>query len=123
MLPAHRFAKFYAGDFCDGIPLVGGLERAREEIFLFKRLWGELWINAGTAQEKQLFNSVFMGGMDQVILDEQVFVQKPHWLLAVGEDAAHFGSSHKNIIGLLPAVKFPHRNRVEQVQFSACFAN
>jgi hypothetical protein len=91
-LLAIGLAELDAGDFGDGVPLVGGFEWASEEILFFERLRRELRIDAGGAEELELGYAVTIGGIDDIILDVEVIFNKISRIGGIGEDAANFGS-------------------------------
>ena len=117
VLPAVGLAHLDAGDLGDGIPLVGGFQRAGEEVFLLQRLGGELGINAGAAEEEQFLHAGLPGAVDEVVLDLEVFVEELGWLAAVGQDAADFGGGHEDELRLCLGVKVRHCGAVQQVEF------
>ena len=103
VLAPAGLAQFDAGDFGDGVPLVGGLERTAQEVFLLQRLRRQLGIDAGTAQEEQLFDPVQIGPMDEIILDLQVLEEELGRAALVGHDAAHPGGGDEDELRLFVA--------------------
>jgi hypothetical protein len=119
MLSPESLAKLNAGDLRDGVPFVCGFEWRGQKIFFLQGLRRQLGIDAGTAEEKQLPHTVFVGAVNQVVLDGQVLVEKINGLPAVGQDSAHFRSSNENEFRLFAAVEFPDCGNIQQVQFSS----
>ncbi len=123
VLLVEGFAKFDAGDFGDGVPLVGGFERAGEEVFLLERLGGEFGVDAGAAEEEELFDAAFKSAVDEMVLEGKIFVEEVNGLGAVGEDAADSGRGDDDIFRLFAAVEFTDGGGIEQIQFGAGFAD
>src|SRR5947207_6274761 len=90
-------AHFDSGDFGDGVPLVGRLQRPGEQVLLFQRLRCEFWIYAGAAKEKEFFDSSLVSAVNEVFLDAQVFVEELRRVGVVGDDAANFGGGNVNV--------------------------
>ena len=65
-------AHFDAGNFCDGVPLVGGLEWGGEECGLGYGLRGKFRVDAGGSEEEEFFDAEAEGGVDDVGLDLEV---------------------------------------------------
>ncbi len=123
VLPPIRLAQFDARDFGDGIPLVRRLQFAGEKKFLLQRLRCELGINAGTAEEQKFFNARQLRGVDQIVLNLEIFKKKFRRLRAVRVDAADLGRRDENKFRLCLRKKFLHGGGVQQIDFLLSPAN
>ena len=74
VLATVGLAEFDAGDFGDGIPLIGRFQRAGKQIILLQWLGRQLRINAGAAQEEQFDNSGLAGAANQIVLDLKILI-------------------------------------------------
>src|ERR1700680_4759553 len=88
MLPPVGLAQLDASDLGDGIPLVCGLKRAREELRLNDRLASELRINAGRPQKEELLDAGVVGGGDRLRWHYQIIVDEIGGRPGVGGYAA-----------------------------------
>ncbi|CAL5049018.1 unnamed protein product [Urochloa decumbens] len=102
VLDAVGLAHLDAGDLGDGVPLVGGLERAGEERALRNGLRREFRVDAGGAQEEKLADGAAAErGVDDVGLDLEVGGDEVGGEGGVGVDAADLGGRQDNVAGLL----------------------
>ena len=115
MLAMVGLAHLDAGDLGDGVELVGGLQSTGQEVFLLDGLRAELGVDAGTAQEQELFHTPVEGSVDDVVLHHQVGPDEVHGVGAVGQDPANLGGGHEHILGLLFQEELQHRALVFQV--------
>ena len=72
VLAAVGLAHLDAGELGDGIGIVGGLERAGQQVFLAHRLRRELRVDAARSQEHQFGDAEAIRRVDDVGLDQQV---------------------------------------------------
>jgi len=122
-LAAIGLAEHEAGDFGDAIPLVGGFERAGEEVVFFDGLRSEPGIDASAAEEEQLFDGVTVGAVDDVVLDLEVVEEKLGGLVVVGVDAADFGRGEEDVFRLFAGVELLDGGGIAEVQFGVGAAN
>ena len=113
-------AELDAGDFGDGIPLVGRLQFAGQQRRFGDRLRGEFRINARAAQKQQFLNSKVTGRLDDVVLNLQIFEQELDRVIIVGLDAADFRRSEHDDLRTLCFEKIPHGLNARQVEFLSC---
>ncbi len=99
VLSAEGLAEFDAGDFGDGVPLVGGFEGASEKVFLFDGLWGVFGVDARRAEEGEFFDAVAVGAGEDVELDGEVVAEEVGGVGGVGEDATDFGGGEEDEVG------------------------
>ena len=98
VLDAVCLAHLDAGDLGDGVPLVGGLERAGEERALGDGLRRELGVDAGGAQEEELADGAgAQRGVDDVGLDLEVGGDEVGGEGGVGVDAADLGGGEDDV--------------------------
>lgn len=95
ILVAVGFAEFDAGNLGDGVGLVGGFERAGEQVVFPQGLGGHFGVNAAAAEEHQFLHPVLPGGMNDVGFHQQVVVQELGPVGIVGMDAAYFGGGEE----------------------------
>jgi hypothetical protein len=112
-----------AGDLGDGVGLVGGLQRAGEQVIFFQWLGGQLGVDAAAAQEHQALHARLVRGVDQVGLDHQVLVQELGPVHVVGLDAAHLGCGNVDVIRLLRLDEIMHGALIEQIQLGPAGGN
>lgn len=105
VLPVVGPAQLDAGDFGHGVGLVGGFERAGEQIFLAQRLRRMLGIDAGAAQEQQFPDAGPESCLDYICLDHQIVVDELGRPSAVSQDAPHLGGGQEYILGALGGEK------------------
>ena len=97
VLSVIGLAQFKPGDLGDSVPLVGGFQRAGEQIIFFYRLRAVARIDAGGAQKSQFFCAIFIGRLDNMRLDQQIVAQKLNGPRGIGLNAAHHGGGVKDI--------------------------
>ena len=119
VLPVVALAQLDARDLGDGVGLVGGLERARQQRVLGHRLGGELGVDAGRAEEQEPLHPRQVGGVDHVRLDHQVLVEELGGIGVVGVDAPHLRRGQDHHVGLRLGEEGAHRALVGQVQLRA----
>ena len=108
-LAAIGLAQLDAGDLGQGVPLVGGLQRAGEEVFLPDRLGAIARVDAGAAEEQELGDADRVGGADQVELDAQIVGEEVDRPAGVGQDAADPGGGDDDHVGLAARASRPRR--------------
>ena len=123
VLQVVALAHLQAGNLRDGILLVGVLQRAGEETVLLHGLWCILGIDAGAAQEEQLFDAMGISLTDNIALDLHVHHDEVGTVEHVGHDATHKGSSQHHCIGPFLIEEGLHCVLVGQVQFLMASAN
>jgi len=69
-------AHLYAGNLGHGIGLIGGLQIAGKEVFLFHGLGTVFPIDTGTAQKKEFFYPIEVRRMNDIRLNHQIVVDK-----------------------------------------------
>ena len=74
-------------------------------------------INAGAAEEKQLAHPVFVGGMDQVVLDLQIFEEELDRPIVVRLDSAYLCRRHDDDRRLFAGKEFLDSPAIRQVKF------
>ena len=88
-----------AGDFRDGIPLVGRLKLPSEQLVLAHRLLGEFRVDAGRSKKQQFPYPGHVARADAIELDGEIFAEKLHWTGIVGEDSAYARCRHDDHLG------------------------
>ncbi len=73
-------------------------------------------------RNKKFLHPRLVCAVDEVVLDDQIFIKERHRLLAVCQNAADFRSGDKNILRPLAPVEFLHRGCVQQVELRPAFA-
>ena len=86
-----------AGYFCNGIGIIGRLERAGEQILFLHGLGCQLGVDAAGAQKHQALDFVHIRRVDDVGLYGQVVPNELGRVNVVGQDAADFGGGQKHI--------------------------
>ena len=84
---------------------------------LLHRLGSFFGVDAGAAEKKKLLRAVPVGGVDEVVLDTQIFKQELRGQSAVGFNAAHARGGDENVLGRFCLKKFLHGGGVQQIQF------
>jgi hypothetical protein len=118
-LAVAAFAEIDAGDFGDGVGLVGGFERAGEEIVFLDRLGAFSRVDAARAQKTQILDAGLEGAVDDVVLDGEVFVDEVGAVGVVGVDAADAGGGDENVVGLFGLEEVEGGALVEEIEFLA----
>ena len=106
-----------ACDLGDGVRLVGGFERAGEQVFFLDRLRAVAWVDATGAEKKQLLDAGLPCFMDHVALDHQILVDELGRVGVVGMDAAHLGSSEIDLVDALALEEGADSGLVGEVKF------
>lgn len=100
VLDPVSLAHLDAGDLGDGVPLVGGLERAGKERGFGYGLRGVLGVDAGGSEEEEFLNrSGSEGGVDDVGLDLEVDGDEVGGEGRVGVDPADLGGGEEDVAG------------------------
>lgn len=90
VLNAVSLAHLDAGNLSNGVPLIGGLEWARQERVFRDRLRCELGVDARGAEEEELLDAEAVGGVDDVGLDLEVEGDEVGRISVVGVNATDF---------------------------------
>ena len=122
VLAAEGLAKFETGNFGDGIPFVGRLQRAGEKVFLLDRLRGELGVDAGTAQKEQFGHAGPPRAFNEVVLNLEIFQKEFGGLTLVGENAADLGGGDKDVFRFLGGKEILDGGGIEQIELAPGFA-
>ena len=117
VLPVVALAHLDAGDLGDGVGLVGGFERAGEQVFFLDRLRAVARVDATGAEKKQFLDAGLPGFMDHVALDHQVLVDEFGGVGVVGVDAADLGGSEIDLVDALALEKGADGGLVGQIKF------
>ena len=107
MLAAIGLHHLDPGDLGNRIGLVGRFQRPRQHGILAQRLRRQLGIDAGRAQEHQLFGAVDMRRMDHIRRNREIVIEEFGAQRVVGDDAADLGRGQKHHLRALggePAV-------------------
>ena len=120
ILRAVGLAELDAGDFGDGVRLVGGLKRAGEEMLLFHGLRRVLGIDAGGAEEQELFDAVAPGRIDDVEFDGEIVAEEIGRIGGVGQNAADFGGREEDVFGALGCKEMVDGGAIGEVGLAAC---
>ena len=118
VLLAVRLGELEAGDFGDGVGLVGGLERAGEEAILGHGLRRVFGVNARAAKEKQPLYASAIGAVDGVGGDGEIIEEKLGRVRVVGVDAADFRGGDDGDVGLLGGVKRVDGGLRREIEFA-----
>ena len=116
MLPVVAPAHFDTGNFCEGVGAVGGLEGAGEERRLGHGLGGQLWVDAGGAEEEETVYVIDSAGFDEIGLQDEVVADEVGGVGVVGEDAAYFRGGEEDVLGFLFGEEVVDFIGVEEVQ-------
>ena len=109
---AHLQARYLG----NGIPLVGRLQRAGQQIVFFDGLRCQLGVYAAGAQEDEFVDSSPVGRIDHIVLHEQVVPDEFRRPGIVGVDAAHPRGRHDDCIGALAIEERADGSLVREVQ-------
>lgn len=118
VLAVIAFTELDAGDFGDGIGLVGGLQGAGEQGVFAHGLAGVFGVDAAGAEEEELFRAMCEGGVDDVGLDHQIFVDKLRRVGVVGMDAADSGRGEIDLVGLFFFEEFLDSGLVGEIELA-----
>ena len=101
VLAVQEFTVFEAGDFRQGVGLVGLFEFAREQAVFLHRLRRHPRVDAAAAEEFELLAAVLPRRVDDVHLEDHIVVHKVGQRILVRHDAADFGRRQEYIFRLL----------------------
>jgi len=107
-LKTEGFAQLDPRNFGNCVPLIGGLQRTRQQRIFVHRLWRLPRIDAGRTKEKQLFDVILMRGLNDVRLDHQIVIDEFGRSRVVGVDAAHCRRRENTYSGRLSATQRSH---------------
>ena len=117
VLAVQELAVFQAADLGQGVGLVGLFQLAGQQAAFLHGLGRHAGVDAGRAQEFQLFAAVLPGGVDSIHLQRHVVVHEVGQGLLVGDDAAHLGRCQKDILRLFGGKESLHILLAAEVQF------
>ena len=117
VLQVVALAHLEARNLGNSVLLVGVLQGRGKQAVLLHGLGCVLGVDAGGAQEEQLFYSVSVGLGDDVALDLHVHHDEVSTVEHVGHDAAHEGCGQDNCIGTLFIEERLDLVLVSQIQF------
>ncbi len=101
------------------VPLVGGLQRPREQRLLADRVLGELRVDAAAAQKQHPPHPRAAARFDHLGLDLEVLQQKDRRIAAVCLDAAHLRGCAHHHGGLVFGEQGFHGGAIEQIELRA----
>ena len=116
VLAVVAFSQLDAGDLGDRVGLVGGLQRAGQQVVFLDGLGAVARVDAARTQEHQALDAGQVRAVDQVALDEQVLIEEVSAVEVVGLDAADLGSGDEDVVRLLLSQEGVHGALVDQVQ-------
>ena len=100
VLAVEELAVFETADFGEGVSLVRLFQFGSQQAAFLHRLRGHARIDAGRAEELQLFAAVLPGGVDDVHLERHVEPHEISQRLLIGDDAADLGCGEEHVLGL-----------------------
>src|SRR3954467_4612962 len=89
VLPSVGLTKHNTRDFGGRIPLVGRLERTREQRVFGNRLWSLFRIGARTTKEEEFSGTNIISSANQISLNQQILLEKVDRVDLVRTDAAY----------------------------------
>ncbi len=106
------------GDFGHGIPLIGRLQLASEEMLFLHGLGSEFWIDAGRTEKKELLAPTLIGCINDVGLDKEIVADKVGRKAVIGMDSADLCRREKDIVRLVGGKECVDSSLIGQVQFN-----
>ena len=97
-----------------------GSSGAGEEMLLFHGLRRELRIDAGGAEEQELFDAVAPGRIDDVEFDGEIVAEEIGRIGGVGQNAADFGGGEEDVFGALGCKEMVDGGAIGEVGLAAC---
>lgn len=116
VLPPVGLAQLDPGDLGNGIPFVGVFQRPGQQVLLPDRLGRHPGVDAARPGKKELFRPGVPGGMDDVRLDHEVFINELRRARSVGLDTPYLGRHQVDVFGPLFFKERLHRLLIPQVQ-------
>src|SRR5690625_9154 len=121
MLAVVTLAELYARNFCYCIGFIRGLKWTAEQSRLQNRLLSELRVDATRSEEQKLMYTCFMGCIDNVAFDHQIFIDEVRRIGAVCVDATDFGRCQVDLIHRILIKPALDLLLIQQIQlFSVC---
>ena len=120
MLLTIGLAHFNARDFGDGIPLVGGFQRAREQSRFRYWLRCQLGVDATATQKQKFFHAAIETGADEVGFHHDIVINEISRIGVIGQNAAHACGADNHRIWLMgrhPGFDFALANEVDLLAF------
>lgn len=117
VLQVIAFTHLEARDLCDGVFLIGVFEFAREEGVLLHGLRCVLRVNAGRAEEQELFHVVGVGFAEHVALDLHVHHHEVRAVKRIGHNSADKGRREHHCIGPFLVKELLYGVLVRKVEF------
>lgn len=99
MLQSKSLASLDPGDLSNSVPFIRRLKRGGEQRGFRDGLRCELGVDAGGSKEKELLGTKFVGGEDDIGLDEKINSDEIGGVGGVGENAADLGGSEEDEMG------------------------
>ena len=120
VLAVVGLAHLDAGDLGDGVPLVGRLQRAGEQVLLAHRLRRKLAGRCSSSRGSSSFVTPLRQAASMTLrLDQQVVADEVRRVGVVGEDAADLGRREEHVRRAAPRAKnASHRRLVAQVELA-----
>src|SRR5262249_10274715 len=116
-------AQFNAGDLCHRVPLVGRLERPRQQHFRRHWLRRQPWIDARRSEVNKFAHATTVGSVDRIQRDGEIVGDEFGWKSVVGANAAHLSGSDKYGIRLCARHEAFDSLGLPQIEFAARSAN
>lgn len=120
VLQVKALAHLQAGDFGDGVGLVGVFQGRGEQCVLADRLGCLAGIDAGAAQKEEFLHAVTPALADDVLLDGEVLEDEVGAVFQVCHDAAYVGCREHDIFGPFLVKEALYRRGIHQVEFLVC---
>src|SRR5690554_2557571 len=106
----------HAGNFGNGVGLIGVFEGTGQQGFFGHGLGTFLGIDARAAQKQKLLHPAFPGRMNDVVLNLQVLIKKVGPISIVGHDAANLGGGQKDKFRLFFFEPGGNSSLIEQIE-------
>ena len=119
ILAGVGLAEHDAGDFGDGVGVVGWLEWTSEKRVFADGLGGELGVDAGAAEEEELGAAEVGGGFDEVILKGEVLEEEFDGLFKIRYDASDACGGINDKFGAFLFENGADGRAVKKVEFGA----
>ena len=123
ILQIVTFAHLQARNLSQGIFLVGVFQWRGEQSVFLDRLWRILGVDAGGAQEKQLFHTVGITLANHVALHHHVLHDEVGAVERISHNAANVSRRQHHSVGAFVVEEFSDSQLVGQIEFGMCAAH
>jgi len=117
----NRLTQFDTGDFRNGVPFVGWLERPGQQRIFLDRLRREFRIDAGRSKKDELLDIGLMRGLNDIRLNHEIIEEEIRRVRVIGKDSADLSGREDDHLWLGSRHPFADRVLLAQIDIATVY--